>query len=249
MNETTRGMAARPMRLAVIGAGPVGLALALHAAAALPEAEISLFDARAIDKDVSADPRTLALSLGSVQLLKRLGAWRAASAEPILEVHVSQQSPSLLAALSRRLGEPELTIRAVDEAVPMLGAVLSYGGIVAPLQETWLAAVAREPKRLTSRFGTPVTAIKNFDEGSGGSSSRAGVEIDAGIAECFDLAVIAEGGVFASTPRAALVTDARPALRSGTTASTIVWRIDGAAGSGAASRSIRPGATALTRMP
>ena len=213
MNETTRGMAARPMRLAVIGAGPVGLALALHAAAALPEAEISLFDARAIDKDVSADPRTLALSLGSVQLLKRLGAWRAASAEPILEVHVSQQSPSLLAALSRRLGEPELTIRAVDEAVPMLGAVLSYGGIVAPLQETWLAAVAREPKRLTSRFGTPVTAIKNFDEGSGGSSSRAGVEIDAGIAECFDLAVIAEGGVFASTPRAALVTDARPALR------------------------------------
>ncbi|MEO7056387.1 MAG: FAD-dependent monooxygenase [Caldimonas sp.] len=212
MNESTRGNEATPLRLAVIGAGPVGLALALHAAAALPDAEISLFDARAIDKDVSGDPRTLALSLGSVQLLQRLGAWRAANAEPILEVHVSQQSPSLLAALSRRLGEPELTIRAFDEAVPMLGAVLSYGGIVAPLQETWLAAAAREPKRLTSRFGTPVTALKNIDEGLG-SSDRAGVEIDAGIAERFDLAIVAEGGVFASTPRAALVTEARPALR------------------------------------
>ena len=46
-------------KLAVIGAGPVGLALALHAAAALPEAEVTVFDARPLDKDVSGDPRTL----------------------------------------------------------------------------------------------------------------------------------------------------------------------------------------------
>jgi 2-polyprenyl-6-methoxyphenol hydroxylase-like FAD-dependent oxidoreductase len=75
-----------PLRLAVIGAGPVGLALALHAAAALPDAEIALFDSRPLDKDVSADPRTLALSLGSVQLLQRVGAWRAETAQPIAEV-------------------------------------------------------------------------------------------------------------------------------------------------------------------
>ena len=200
MNESS------PLKLAVIGAGPVGLALALHAANALPEAEITLFDARPIDKDVSGDPRTLALSLGSVQLLERLGAWRAESAQPIREVHVSQQAASLLGAFGGRLAEPELTIRAVDEAVPMLGAVLSYGAIVAPLQAVWEAAVSREPQRLASRFSAPVGALKNLAAG-------AGVEVDAGIAERFDLAVVAEGGVFTNAPRDALVADKRPALR------------------------------------
>ena len=193
-----------PLRLAVVGAGPVGIALALHAADALPQAEITLFDARPVDKDVSADPRTLALSLGTVQLLERLGAWRAENAQPILEVHVSQQPPSMPAALSSRLGEPELTIRAQDESVPMLGAVLSYGAVVAPLQQVWLAAAAREPKRLASRFGAPVAALKNVD---------GGVEVDADIVERFDLAIVAEGGVFATTPRGELVAGHRPALR------------------------------------
>ena len=201
MNEST------PLRLAVIGAGPVGLALALHAASALPDARITLFDARPIDKDVSGDPRTLALSLGSVQLLQRLGAWRAENAQPIAEVHVSQQAPSLVAAFSKRLAEPELTIRALDEAVPMLGAVLSYGAIVAPLQAVWLEAERREPKRLCSRFGAKVDALKNV-------ADPAGVEVDSGIAERFDLAVIAEGGVFASSAKKELVAgERRPALR------------------------------------
>ena len=82
-------------RIAVVGAGPVGLALALHASRLLPHARISLFDARGPDVDVSADPRTLALALGSVQFLQQLGAWPAAAAEPILHVHVSQ-APVLL---------------------------------------------------------------------------------------------------------------------------------------------------------
>jgi 2-octaprenyl-6-methoxyphenol hydroxylase len=194
-----------PLKLAVVGAGPVGLALALHAATALPNAEITLFDARPLDKDVSGDPRTLALSLGSVQLLERLGAWRDANAQPITEVHVSQQAPSLVAAFSARFGEPELTIRAIDEAVPLLGAVLSYGGIVAPLQEVWLAAAQREPKRLVSRFGASVAALKNV---------AGGVEVDAGIAERFDLAVVAEGGVFANAEKKAIVAgEHRPAWR------------------------------------
>jgi 2-octaprenyl-6-methoxyphenol hydroxylase len=134
MNESS------PLKLAVVGAGPVGLALALHAANALADAEITVFDARPADKDVSGDPRTLALSLGSVQLLERVGAWRADSAQPIAEVHVSQQAPSLAAAFTDRFGEPALAIRARDEGVPLLGAVLSYGAIVAPLQATWQAA-------------------------------------------------------------------------------------------------------------
>jgi 2-octaprenyl-6-methoxyphenol hydroxylase len=201
MNEST------PLKIAVIGAGPVGLALALHAANALADAEVTLFDARPADKDVSADPRTLALSLGSVQLLQRLDAWRPENAQPIAEVHVSQQSPSLLAAFASRFGEPELTIRAIDEAVPMLGAVMGYGAIVAPLQEVWLEAERREPRRLVSRFGTAVTALKNV-------ADPAGVEVDAGIAERFDLAIVAEGGVFAPTAKTDLVAgDRRAPLR------------------------------------
>jgi 2-octaprenyl-6-methoxyphenol hydroxylase len=194
-------------RLAVVGAGPVGLTLALHAARALPRARVSLFDARAVDVDVSHDPRTLALSLGSVQLLQRLQAWNAEAAQPIMEVHVSQQPPSLPAPLAGWMGEPEVRIRALDEAVPMLGAVMSYGDIVAPLQQAWLDACAREPERLAARFGTPVAGLKTVD---------GGVELDAGIAERFDLAVVAEGGVFAGQSPKGLHHDYRQTAWVGT---------------------------------
>jgi 2-octaprenyl-6-methoxyphenol hydroxylase len=100
--------------VAVIGAGPVGLGLALFAARSLAHARISLFDARSLEHDVSRDPRTLALSLGSVQLLRRLGAWPGDVAQPILQVHVSQAPPSL----PPRFGAAEVWLRAADEAVP-----------------------------------------------------------------------------------------------------------------------------------
>jgi 2-octaprenyl-6-methoxyphenol hydroxylase len=187
------------LKLAIIGAGPVGLALALHAARTLPRCRISLFDARAIELDVARDPRTLALSLGSVQLLQRLGAWDAAAAQPIVEVHVSQQPPTWtgFGGLAR---DAELRIRAADEGVPMLGAVLGYGQIVAPLQAAWLAECAREPERLHTRFGTPVTALKPL---------AAAVEVDAGVVDEHDLAIVAEGGVFANQLRKPITHDYR----------------------------------------
>jgi 2-octaprenyl-6-methoxyphenol hydroxylase len=173
------------LRVAVIGAGPVGLALALLAARQLPSAQVTLFDARPAERDVAADPRTLALSLGSIQLLQRLEAWDGTQAEPIREVWVSQQSPVL--AVPGWLGQPQVRLSAIDLAVPMLGAVLRYGALVAPMQQAWEAVAAREPARLTSRFGTPVQALKDV---------AGGVEVDAGVAETFDVAVVAEGGVF-----------------------------------------------------
>jgi 2-octaprenyl-6-methoxyphenol hydroxylase len=175
----------KTLRLAVVGAGPVGLALALLAARRLPGAQISLFDARPADKDVSGDARTLALSLGSIQLLERLDAWDGARAEAIREVSVSQQAPVL--AVPRWLGAPQVRLAAADLGVPMLGAVLGYGALVAPMQRAWQARVAAEPQRLTSRFGTQVQSCKDLVDG---------VEVDAGVAESFDLAVVAEGGVF-----------------------------------------------------
>jgi len=182
--------------IAVIGAGPAGLALALHASRVLPHARISLFDSRNAHQDVGGDPRTLALSLGSVQLLRRLGVWPDDLAQPIHEVHVSQAPPTLPSA--GPVGLPEVRIRADEEGVPMLGAVLRYGQLVAPLQQAWLWAVQHSPQRLASRFGSPVTALKPLADG---------VELDAGIAERFDLAVVAEGGVFAQQARKALARD------------------------------------------
>ena len=193
-------MPPRALDIAVIGAGPAGLALALHAARVLPQARISLFDRRDVAQDVSGDPRTLALSLGSVQLLQRLQAWPENAAQPILEVHVSQAPPTLAAAGPlAALAPAEVRILARDEGVPMLGAVLRYGQLVAPLQQAWLQAAAQAPQRLTTRFGSTVAALKPLQAG--------GVELDAGIAERFDLAVIAEGGVFAQQARKALASD------------------------------------------
>jgi 2-octaprenyl-6-methoxyphenol hydroxylase len=199
------------LKLAVVGAGPVGLTLALAAARHLPQAEVTVFDARAADKDVSLDPRTLALSWGSVQLLQRLNAWVPGAAQPITAVHVSQQQPVMDGLLGRWLGEPEVRLSAADEGVPMLGAVLSYGAITAPLQKAWEALCAAEPARLRSRFSTPVKALKNV-----GAASSQRVELDAGIAESFDLAVVAEGGVFADQVKKGLTHDYRQTAWVGT---------------------------------
>lgn len=181
------------MNLAVIGAGPAGLALALLAAERLPQAGIHLFDTRPLDRDVSGDARTLALNLGSVRLLQRLSAWRPEAAQAIQTVHVSQAPPSPIAG--------EVWIRAADLGTPQLGAVLPYGALVAPLQQRWLDTAARAPQRLFTRFGTAVHAIR---------SEAGGVELDSGdahLAERFDLAVVAEGGVFAEQQRKAITSD------------------------------------------
>jgi 2-octaprenyl-6-methoxyphenol hydroxylase len=179
------------LRIAVVGAGPVGLALALQAARVLPQARLTLFDARPAMQDVSADPRTLALSLGSVQLLRRLGAWPQEAAHPILQVHVSQAPPSLPAQAAVRL-------HAREQGVPMLGAVLAYGPLVAALQRAWEQACRDDGgARLASCFGQGVTALRE---------RTAGVEVDAGIVQDFDLVVVAEGGVYggpAGLPRGA----------------------------------------------
>jgi len=181
-------------RIAVVGAGPVGLALALQAARLLPHSSITLFDARPAERDVSADARTLALALGSVQFLQQLGAWPAAAAEPIREIHISQTTPTAWLPA----GRPEVQLSAAELGLPLLGAVLPYGALVAPLQRAWMAAADAEPHRLRSRFGTPVAALKPLPDA---------VEVDAGIAEPFDLAVVAEGGVFSEQSRKAMVRD------------------------------------------
>jgi 2-octaprenyl-6-methoxyphenol hydroxylase len=177
------------LRVAIIGAGPAGLSLALQAAQALPAAQITVFDARPASKDVSGDARTLALSQGTVQELQRMGVWAAIEASgrtaPIREVHVSQQQPTVLWPGHE---QPEVRITAAEQGVPQLGAVVSYGTLVAPLQAAWQALVDADEHRCAMRFDTAVRGFKPLP---------LGVELDADIAEAFDLAVVAEGGVFA----------------------------------------------------
>ena len=218
--------------IAIVGAGPVGLALGLLAARALPATvQITLFDTRPADKDVSADPRTLALSLGSVQLLQRLGAWPATQAEPILEVQVSQAPPTLPDAW----GAAEVHIRAAEQGVSMLGAVLAYGPLVATLQRSWEAAVAADPARLAMRFGAPVSGL---------AALAPGVRVQAGGADDrFDLAVVAEGGVFADQARKAVIHDYRQTAWVGTVS------LDGAARGTAFERFTRQGPLALLPLP
>ena len=89
------------------------------------------------------------------------------------------------------LNKKRKDITALEQKVPQLGAVLSYGALVAPMQRAFEAEVAAQPHRLLMRFGTPVRGLKPVP---------GGVEVDADIADVFDLAVVAEGGVFADQP-------------------------------------------------
>jgi 2-octaprenyl-6-methoxyphenol hydroxylase len=187
------------MRVAVVGAGPVGLATALLAARHWHAAEqIALFDARAEDAPLHHDKRTLALSLGSVQTLQRLGVWPLAGAAEIQRIHISQ-TPGTAAP---GLGQAAVRLDASDLKAPLLGAVMGYGTLLAPLQAAWLAAVrAQAPgvQRLQTRFGTAVAGHKALPDGR--------IELDAGIAEAFDLVVLAEGGVFDEQAARALRAD------------------------------------------
>ena len=122
--------------------------------------------------DVKRDPRTLALSLGrrAVAAAARRLAGRTGGTA-ILEVNVSQQPPGA-AGFSALFGEPEVRI-AARQAVPMLGAVLSYGRIVTTLQQ------AGSPPRPRSRAAAH--ALRHA--GGAVKPVAGGVEIDAGIAE------------------------------------------------------------------
>jgi 2-octaprenyl-6-methoxyphenol hydroxylase len=71
---------------------------------------------------------------------------------------------------------------------------------VAPMQRAWEAVASSDPQRLHSRFGAPVSALKDVP---------GGVEVDAGVAERFDLAVVAEGGVFGAEMQADVKHDYR----------------------------------------
>ena len=98
--------------IAIIGAGPVGMALALSLKDS--SQRVLLLDTRA-PQAWASDPRALALAHGSYQLLERLQAWDAGAATPIKEIHVSQRG-----------GFGRTLLAADDYGTPALGYVMRY---------------------------------------------------------------------------------------------------------------------------
>ncbi len=110
---------AESVDIVIVGAGPVGIALAL-ALSGGPH-RILLIDRHSRDAS-AADPRALALSHGTRQVLEQLGAWNAAAATPIDSIHVSQRG-----------GFGRTVIAREDYAVPALGYVMRYRDLRAAL--------------------------------------------------------------------------------------------------------------------
>jgi len=109
------------LAVAIVGGGPVGLALALMLRRAGIDCEV--LDARP-SAAADRDRRVLALSHGSRQIIERLDAWQPIGATPIESIHVSQQG---------RLGRT--LIRAQEAGVPALGYVAEAGVLRASLAQ------------------------------------------------------------------------------------------------------------------
>jgi 2-octaprenyl-6-methoxyphenol hydroxylase len=157
--------------IAICGAGPVGLALALLLVKRGAQASrIAVIDAKALEQ-VSADPRSIALSYGSRQILEDAGSWPIAT-DPIHQIHVS------------RRGHFGRTLIDRDEyGLPALGYVARYGILV-----TALAAAAKQadivmlrPAHVSSSTERTDAVELNFSDGK---------------AITAHIMVQAEGGVF-----------------------------------------------------
>lgn len=133
-------------KVAIVGGGPAGMALAL----ALKQQGIGaeIFEARTREA-VRKDARILALSHGARQILEWLGVWAPIPATPIESIHVSHRG-----ALGRT------KMRAADLGAPALGYVLSASDLIAALD----AAVQREgiAYREHAKVGSGGTALDGF---------------------------------------------------------------------------------------
>jgi 2-octaprenyl-6-methoxyphenol hydroxylase len=107
--------------IAICGAGPVGLSMAaLLVKRGVAADRIALIDAKTVEQ-ARQDPRSLALSYGSRQILQEIGAWPVA-ATAIHQIHVSRR-----AHFGRTLIQRE------EFQLPALGYVTRYGTLVTAL--------------------------------------------------------------------------------------------------------------------
>lgn len=126
--------------VAICGAGPAGMALAaLLVRRGVAPQRIALIDAKTLAQ-ASNDPRSLALSWGSRQILEDVKAWPH-TGTAINEIHVSRRG---------QFGRSMIT--SAEQNVPALGYVTRYGDIVKALGGVCEAAgiAMQRPARVES---------------------------------------------------------------------------------------------------
>jgi 2-octaprenyl-6-methoxyphenol hydroxylase len=99
--------------VAIVGAGPVGAAVAALCAA--PGVSIAVFEAR---PGPSGERRILALSHASRRLLEEVDAWPAGEATPIASIHISQKG-----------GPGRTLLDAAEQGLPALGYTVAYAAL------------------------------------------------------------------------------------------------------------------------
>jgi len=157
--------------IAILGAGPVGLALAtMLARKCAAPSRIALIDAKTLDQ-VTQDPRSIALSHGSRQILEGICAWPRV-AEPIHQIHVSRRGH-----FGRTLIDRE------EFGVPALGYVTRYGQVVSALSDAAYSAGVQVIRPAHA------DAIHETAEG-------VELQLESGTTLCTRILVQAEGGVF-----------------------------------------------------
>lgn len=162
----------------ICGAGPVGMTVAAllyqHSKSRASPPRIALIDAKTA-ATAHQDPRTIALSQGSQQILDNIGVWSmlAQAASPIHHIHVSRRGH-----FGRTL------IRREDYHLPALGHVVRYGPLVSALSAalTRTRATILQPMKVVGISEQPEHAIVQLEDER---SITAAVVIQA------------EGGVFA----------------------------------------------------
>ncbi len=161
--------------IAICGAGPVGLTLAalLMQRGVSPD-RLLLLDAKTTEQS-AADPRSIALSYGSRQILERVDAWPIPS-QAITQIHVS------------RRGHFGRTLIEADEyQVPALGYVTRYGALITALN------------RVVANAGLTVLRpvhISRSDE----SLDQINLHFENGKQVRSKVLIQVEGGVFAQQP-------------------------------------------------
>jgi 2-octaprenyl-6-methoxyphenol hydroxylase len=157
--------------VAIVGAGPVGMALAaLLAKRGMAADRIALVDGKSLGQAIT-DPRSIALSYGSRLLLEEIGAWPL-PATPIHQIHISRRGRFGRSMMDRD-----------EHKLPALGYVTRYGELVSAL------AAACERAGVKTIRPARVNGIAEDDNG-------VVLALDDGRELKAALAVQAEGGVF-----------------------------------------------------
>jgi 2-octaprenyl-6-methoxyphenol hydroxylase len=159
------------VKIAIVGAGPVGLSLAaMLMARGVAGSDMALIDAKT-PAAAQEDPRSIALSFGSRQLLEQIQAWPV-SGTPITQIHISRRG-----SFGRTL------IDSQDYDLPALGYVCRYGTLVQTLTNVL------QDSGITMLRPVVVTTIEE-------SAQAVTLQLTDGSAIEADVLVQAEGGVY-----------------------------------------------------